>query len=157
MDAAVALDGRRGDQLWLATTQGAIIASTSHTRAPLVHLRTGTPTIPLEANIYGAPRIFLDLREAGETCSKHRVARRIASSGQRGGMKTAKAKRAGRPPAGIDGKPSSEYPQLAVRVPPQSLRQVAEIAAARDVLQWQVICEAVARFHRQAVRRPRRG
>jgi putative transposase len=25
--------------------------------------------------IYGAPRIFLDLREAGETCSKHRVAR----------------------------------------------------------------------------------
>jgi putative transposase len=25
--------------------------------------------------IYGAPRIFLDLREAGETCSRHRVAR----------------------------------------------------------------------------------
>jgi putative transposase len=25
--------------------------------------------------IYGAPRIFLDVREAGETCSKHRVAR----------------------------------------------------------------------------------
>jgi putative transposase len=25
--------------------------------------------------IYGAPRVFLDLREAGETCSKHRVAR----------------------------------------------------------------------------------
>ena len=24
--------------------------------------------------VYGAPRIFLDLREAGETCSKHRVA-----------------------------------------------------------------------------------
>ncbi len=24
---------------------------------------------------YGAPRVFLDLREAGETCSKHRVAR----------------------------------------------------------------------------------
>ncbi len=24
---------------------------------------------------YGAPRIFLDLREAGETCSKHRIAR----------------------------------------------------------------------------------
>src|ERR1700722_18733012 len=27
--------------------------------------------------IYGAPRVFLDLREAGETCSKHRVARLI--------------------------------------------------------------------------------
>ena len=25
--------------------------------------------------IYGAPRVFLDLREVGETCSKHRVAR----------------------------------------------------------------------------------
>ncbi len=25
--------------------------------------------------IYGAPRVFLDLREAGETCSTHRVAR----------------------------------------------------------------------------------
>lgn len=25
--------------------------------------------------ICGAPRVFLDLREAGETCSKHRVAR----------------------------------------------------------------------------------
>jgi len=25
--------------------------------------------------IYGAPRVLLDLREAGETCSKHRVAR----------------------------------------------------------------------------------
>jgi putative transposase len=26
-------------------------------------------------SIYGAPRVFLDLREAGATCSKHRVAR----------------------------------------------------------------------------------
>lgn len=25
--------------------------------------------------VYGAPRIFLDLREAGETCGKHRVER----------------------------------------------------------------------------------
>src|SRR6202021_4306603 len=25
--------------------------------------------------IYGSPRVFLDLRETGETCSKHRVAR----------------------------------------------------------------------------------
>src|SRR5579883_2731018 len=25
--------------------------------------------------IYGSPRVFLDLREAGETCSRHRVAR----------------------------------------------------------------------------------
>jgi putative transposase len=33
--------------------------------------------------IYGAPRVFLDLREAGETCSKHRVARLMRQSGLR--------------------------------------------------------------------------
>ncbi len=33
--------------------------------------------------IYGAPRVFLDLREAGETCSKHRVARLMRVNGIR--------------------------------------------------------------------------
>lgn len=33
--------------------------------------------------IYGAPRIFLDLREAGETCSKHRVERLMRINGLR--------------------------------------------------------------------------
>ena len=33
--------------------------------------------------IYGAPRVFLDLREAGETCSKHRVARLMREHGLR--------------------------------------------------------------------------
>jgi len=33
--------------------------------------------------IYGAPRVFLDLREAGETCSKHRVARLMRDQGLR--------------------------------------------------------------------------
>lgn len=33
--------------------------------------------------IYGAPRVFLDLREAGETCSKHRVARLMRQDGPR--------------------------------------------------------------------------
>jgi putative transposase len=27
------------------------------------------------SGVYGSPRVFLDLREAGETCGKHRVAR----------------------------------------------------------------------------------
>lgn len=31
--------------------------------------------------IYGSPRVFLDLREAGETCSKHRVARLMRVNG----------------------------------------------------------------------------
>lgn len=33
--------------------------------------------------IYGAPRVFLDLREAGETCRKHRVARLMREAGLR--------------------------------------------------------------------------
>ena len=33
--------------------------------------------------IYGAPRVFLDLREAGETCGKHRVARLMRENGLR--------------------------------------------------------------------------
>lgn len=33
--------------------------------------------------IYGAPRVFLDLREAGETCSKHRVALLMRENGLR--------------------------------------------------------------------------
>ncbi len=33
--------------------------------------------------VYGAPRILLDLREAGETCSKHRVARIMRENGIR--------------------------------------------------------------------------
>ena len=31
--------------------------------------------------IYGAPRVFLDLREAGESCSKHRVTRLMRENG----------------------------------------------------------------------------
>jgi hypothetical protein len=31
--------------------------------------------------IYGAPRVFLDLRERGETCRKHRVARLMRENG----------------------------------------------------------------------------
>jgi putative transposase len=38
-------------------------------------LRLIRASFPSSQGIYGAPRVFLDLREAGETCSKHRVAR----------------------------------------------------------------------------------
>ncbi len=50
--------------------------------------------------IYGAPRIFLDLREAGETCSKHRVARLMRINGIRAvrGYRT-RQQSATRPPA----------------------------------------------------------
>jgi putative transposase len=44
--------------------------------------------------VYGAPRVFLDLREAGETCSKHRVARlmRVNKTRAVGGYREAKRK-----------------------------------------------------------------
>ena len=40
--------------------------------------------------MYGAPRVSLDLREAGETCSKHRVARLMRENNLRakGGYRT---------------------------------------------------------------------
>lgn len=38
-------------------------------------LRLIRASVTASQGIYGAPRVFLDLREAGETCSKHRVAR----------------------------------------------------------------------------------
>ena len=61
----------------------------------------------------------------------------------------AKKRGRGRPPAGIGGKPSSQYPQLAVRVPQETIDQCTTIAEALEVPQWQVVREAVARYHRQ--------
>jgi hypothetical protein len=66
--------------------------------------------------------------------------------------KRAKKDGRGRPPAGIHGAPSSLYPQLAVRVPPETIVQCAKIAAKKGVPQWQVVHEAIARYHRQVMR-----
>jgi hypothetical protein len=66
---------------------------------------------------------------------------------------SAKTGKRGRPPAGIDGQPSSRYPMLAVRVPPEAIAQCTEIAEKRQVPQWQVVREAFARYHRQVIRR----
>ena len=38
-------------------------------------IRLITASFTASHGIYGAPRVFLDLRDAGETCSKHRVER----------------------------------------------------------------------------------
>ena len=43
-------------------------------------LRLIRASVTANQGIYGAPRVFLDLREAGETCSKHqkeRITRQI--------------------------------------------------------------------------------
>jgi putative transposase len=46
-----------------------------HAREDARLLRLIRASFSASHGIYGAPRVFLDLREAGETCSKHRVAR----------------------------------------------------------------------------------
>lgn len=58
--------------------------------------------------VYGAPRVFLDLREAGETCSKHRVARLMRENGIRAqaGYRTRRY---------IAGKPAELIPNLVKR------------------------------------------
>ena len=51
------------------------------------------------SGVYGARRVFLDLREAGETCGKHRVARIMREHG-------IKALRGYKAPRRISGRPS---------------------------------------------------
>lgn len=59
-------------------------------------------------SIYGAPRVFLDLREAGETCSKHRVARLMRENNLRAlhGYRTRRT---------LGGKPSVLIPNVLQR------------------------------------------
>lgn len=58
--------------------------------------------------VYGAPRVFLDLREAGATCSKHRVARLMRENGMRAlaGYRTRRY---------VAGKPAELIPNLVKR------------------------------------------
>lgn len=58
--------------------------------------------------IYGAPRVFLDLREAGETCSKHRVERLMRGNDLRahGGFRIRRV---------VAGKPAVLIPNLLQR------------------------------------------
>lgn len=54
---------------------------------------------------------------------------------------------AGRPPAGVrPGEKSSEYHQLTLRMPPESLRQLDAIAGALRLPRWRVVALAVAAY-----------
>lgn len=53
--------------------------------------------------VYGAPRVFLDLREAGKTCGKHRVARIMR-------INNINALRGYKAPRAIAGRPSITAP-----------------------------------------------
>ena len=52
--------------------------------------------------------------------------------------KSSARRKRGRPPAGVGGERSSEYPQLAVRVPQVTIDQCVAIAERLDVPQWLV-------------------
>jgi hypothetical protein len=62
-------------------------------------------------------------------------------------LKAKVAKRRGRPPAGLAGKPSSKYPQLSVRVPPKTIRQCVALAVSMGLPQWQIVRNAVDLYH----------
>jgi len=79
--------------------------------------------------IYGAPRVFLDLREAGETCSKHRVARLMRENGLR-------ALHGYRMRRWSVGKPSVLIPNLLQRHFTASQRNKAWVTDITDIRTW---------------------
>jgi putative transposase len=79
---------------------------------------------------YGAPRVFLDLREAGKTCSKHRVARLMRESGRRAlhGYRTRRWE---------VGKPAVLTPNLLKRQFSPTKRNAAWATDITDIRTWQ--------------------
>ena len=80
--------------------------------------------------IYGAPRVFLDLREAGETCSKHRVARLMRQANLRAlhGYRTRRW---------AVGKPSVRIPNLLQRQFTATKPNVAWVTDITYIRTWQ--------------------
>ena len=63
-------------------------------------------------------------------------------------MKRRGVSRLGRPPAGVNGEPSSRYPQLAVRVPPAILDRVRALATEEGRAMWRVLADAIEVYDR---------
>jgi len=80
--------------------------------------------------IYGAPRVFLDLREAGETCSKHRVARLMRENHLR-------ARHGYRSRGWSGGKPSTVLPNLLKRQFTVTRRNKAWVTDITYIRTWQ--------------------
>ncbi len=97
--------------------------------------------------IYGAPRVFLDLREAGETCSKHRVARLMRENGLR-------AQHGYRTRRWSVGKPSVLIPNLLQRqftVTQRNKAWVTDITYIRTWQGWLYLAVIVDLFSRKVV------
>jgi putative transposase len=80
--------------------------------------------------IYGAPRVFLDLREAGETCSKHRVTRLMRENHLR-------ARHGYRSRGWSAGKPSAVAPNLLQRQFTVTRRNKAWVTDITYIRTWQ--------------------
>jgi putative transposase len=80
--------------------------------------------------IYGAPRVFLDLREAGETCSKHRVARLMRENHLR-------ARHGYRTRGWSVGRPSTVVPNLLQRQFTVTRRNKAWVTDITYIRTWQ--------------------
>lgn len=97
--------------------------------------------------VYGAPRVFLDLREAGETCGKHRVARLMREN-------KIKALRGYKAPRVIHGRPSLLAPNrleraFTVAVPDQVW--VTDITYIRTWQGWLYLAVVMDLFSRKIV------
>lgn len=57
--------------------------------------------------------------------------------------------RGGRPPAGLNGEPTSKYPQLATRVPPDTLESLRALATRERRSMWRILVDAVEIYARR--------
>jgi hypothetical protein len=63
----------------------------------------------------------------------------------------------GRPPAGFNGEPASEYPQLGARVPPATLDCLRAIATREGRPIWRVLVDAIETYDRDTRLQTRPG
>jgi hypothetical protein len=63
-------------------------------------------------------------------------------------MRTARrnVRRAGRPPAGINGDRVADYPQLSMRVPPKVRETINAVAEVRGMPHWRILMEALSLY-----------
>ena len=99
------------------------------------------------SGVYGSPRVFLDLREAGETCSLNRVARLMKEH-------KIKALRGYKAPRGIVGRPSILTPNKLQReftVSRPDTAWVTDITYIRTWQGWLYLAVVVDLFSRRVV------
>ena len=105
------------------------------------------PSVVAGSGVYGSQRVFLDLREVGETCGKHRVARIMKNH-------KIKALRGYKVPRHIEGRPSVVPPnrvnrEFTVDVP--DAVWVTDITYIRTWQGWLYLAVVVDLYSRKVV------